>query len=67
MNEITLFEKDWGCLVFSFCLSRMEVLPRFALSAITGASVVNLSFLFFSLDFTIWSDEMREFNKKSRE
>lgn len=67
MNEIILFDKDWGNLVFSFCLAKMDVLPRVTLSALTGASLINVGFLFFTLNFTIWGDDIREFNRKNRE
>lgn len=66
MNEIVIFEKDWGNLVFSFCFSKIDVLPRLTLSTISEASIVNIGCLFFTVNFTIWSDKMREFNKKSR-
>ena len=54
MNEIILFDKDWGNLVFSFCLAKMDVLPRLTLASITRAMIINFGFLFFSLNFTVW-------------
>ena len=67
MNDITLFEKDWGNLVFSFCLAKMDVLPRITLAAMSKATIANVGFLFFTLNLTVWSDDMREFNRSNRE
>ena len=67
MNDIVIFEKDWGNLVFSFCLAKMDVLPRLTLASITRAMIINFGFLFFSLNFTLWDYEMREFNRINRE
>lgn len=66
MNEIMIFERDWGNLLFSFCFAKMDVLPRLTLSAFPKASVINVGFLFFTLNFTIWDDKMREFNRNNR-
>lgn len=65
MNEIVVFEKDWGNLVFSFGFGRTEVFPKLTLAAVTKSSVVCVGWLFFSLTFTIWDDKMREFNRRN--
>ena len=67
MNEIMLFEQDWGNLVFSFSFCKLDVLPRITLSAVPRASIVNVGFIFFTLNLTIWDDKMREFNRRNRE
>ena len=67
MLDVVIFEKDWGNLVFSFCLAKMDVLPRVTLASITRAMIINFGFLFFSLNFTVWDYEMREFNRKNRD
>ena len=67
MTDSVIFEKDWGNLVFSFCFAKMDVLPRLTLSAVTRATIVNIGALFFTLNFTIWDADMREFNRRNRE
>ena len=67
MNDIVIFERDWGNLVFSFCLAKMDVFPRLTFASIARAMIINIGFLFFTFNFTIWDAEMREFNRRNRE
>lgn len=67
MNEIVLFEQDWGNLVFSFSFNKLDVLPRITMSFVPRASIVNIGFIFFTLNLTIWDDKMREFNRRNIE
>lgn len=65
MKEITLIEQDWGNLVFSFCLAKIDVFPRVTMSAFPRAFIINLGFAFFTLNLTIWDERMREFNRRN--
>lgn len=67
MNDITLFERDWGNIVLAFCLGKMDVLPRITLTALNRAFIVNAGFLFFTLNLTLWDGDMQEFNRRNRE
>jgi hypothetical protein len=61
--EKTLFENAWGNLLFSVAFTKMDVFPRITASLITDSLILNLGFLWFSLNLTIWDRNMREFNK----
>lgn len=63
MKDIILFEEYWGNLVLTFCVAKIDILPRVTLSALTGAFIINVGFIFFSLNLTIWDERMRMFNK----
>ena len=67
MKEFVLFDKDWGNLILSFSFSKLEILPRFALKAMSCALVVKIEFLTFSLMLMVWNEPLRRFNRKNRE
>lgn len=63
MKDIKLFEEYWGNLILSICIGRLDVLPRVTLSAFPRALIVNVGFIFFTLNLTLWDRQMREFNR----
>lgn len=65
MRDLKLFEEYWGNLIFSFCFGKIDVLPRVTLSQLTGAFIINIGILFFTLNLTIWDEGMREFNRRN--
>lgn len=65
MVDIKLFEEYWGNLILSICFGKIDMLPRVTLSQFTGAFIVNVGFLFFALNFTIWDERMRDFNRRN--
>lgn len=66
MRDLKLFEEYWGNLIFSFCFGKIDILPRVTLSQLTGAFIINVGFIFFTLNLTIWDEAMREFNRRSQ-
>ena len=65
MKDIKLFEECWGNLILSVCIGKFDVLPRVTLSAFPRAFVVNVGFVFFTLNLTLWDEQMREFNRRN--
>lgn len=65
MRDLKLFEECWGNLIFSFCFGKIDILPRVTLSQLTGAFIINIGILFFTLNLTIWDESMREFNRRN--
>lgn len=65
MKDIKLFEECWGNLIFSVCIGKFDVLPRITLSAFPRAFVINVGFVFFTLNLTLWDEQMREFNRRN--
>lgn len=63
---ITIFEEDWGNLVFETSFSKIDFLPRITACAIEHAFIFNIGFLMLSFNITIWDSLMREFNRKNR-
>jgi hypothetical protein len=65
MKDIMLFEEYWGNLILSVCIGKIDVLPRVTLSAFPGAFIINVGFIFFTLNLTLWDEQMREFNRRN--
>jgi hypothetical protein len=65
MKDMILFEEYWGNLILSVCIGKFDVLPRVTLSAFPRAFIINVGFVFFTLNFTIWDEKMREFNRNN--
>lgn len=65
----TIFDNGWGNLLFSVCTSKIDILPRITASALPSAHavVINMGFLMFDLNLTLWGKGMREFLRKERE
>ena len=65
MKDIKLFEEYWGNLILSVCIGKFDVLPRATLFAFPRAFVINVGFVFFTLNLTLWDEQMREFNRRN--
>jgi hypothetical protein len=64
MWDIKIFEEHWGILMLSLLSNRFDIFPRVTLAQFPRAFVIHVGFLFFTLHFTIWSKNMREFNRR---
>lgn len=64
---MTLIERDWGHVVCRASKYKFEFLPRLTMSAVTDLLEINFGFLWFQLWVGIWSDRMREFNRRSHD
>jgi hypothetical protein len=63
--EKTIFEKFWGNLDFSFAFTKMDILPRCTASILNNSLILNIGFLWFSFNLTLWDKQMQEFNKSN--
>lgn len=67
---ITIFNEFWGNLILDFEPHKCDLLPRMTLTVFPvtrpTAFVLQIGFLWFSLNLTLWSKAMREFNKSNR-
>lgn len=63
----TFFEKDWGFLHGEISKYRFDFLPRVTVSQIPHMLEINIGFFCFRIWLTIYSDEMQEFNRTTRE
>lgn len=61
-----LIEEDWGCLDLNISFRKVDILPRLTVSDMTGAWVVNVGFLAFTLNLVILGDVARQLNKEIR-
>lgn len=61
---MTLLERDWGHVACRISRNKFEFLPRLTMSAVTDLFEINFGFLWFQLWVGIWSDRMREFNRR---
>lgn len=64
---IKFFEKAWGNLVLEASFDKVDFLPRLTACAFEHALIFNAGFLFLTLNFTIWSKAIREFNRNNAE
>ena len=46
---------------------KFEFLPRLTMSAVTDLLEINFGFLWFQLWIGIWSERMREFNRRNHD
>lgn len=56
---MTLIERNWGHVACGISKYKFDFLPRLTMSA-----EINFGFLWFQLWVGIWSDRMREFNRR---
>lgn len=61
-----LIEEDWGCLDLNISFRKVDILPRLTVSDMTGAWVVNVGFLAFTLSLVILGDVARQLNREVR-
>jgi hypothetical protein len=67
MRDIIILEKDWGCLDLSINSRKIDFLPRITLSDMTGAFILNVGFLAFTLNLVILDRNMRPANRRARQ
>ena len=65
-KDIMLIEEDWGCLDLNISFRRVDILPRFTVSDMGGAWVVNIGFLAFTLNLVILDWVHRKLNSEIR-
>jgi hypothetical protein len=58
--------RDWGGCDLTIDLKKIDLLPRFTLTQITGSLIINIGFLMLTFNLAIYDSEMREFNRKCR-
>ena len=63
--EKTIFEKFWGNLDFSLAFTKMDILPRCTISLLNNSLILNIGFLWFTFNLTLWDKHMQEFNKSN--
>ena len=61
-----LIEEDWGCLDLNISFNKIDILPRFTISDMSGAWVINLGFLAFTLNLVILDAINRRLNHEVR-
>ena len=66
MKDIMLIEEDWGCLDLNISFNKIDILPRFTISDMSGAWVINLGFLAFTLNLVILDAINRRLNHEVR-
>lgn len=64
---MTLIERDWGHVAGRISSNKFEFLPRLTMTAIADLLEINFGFLWFQLWVGIWSERMREFNRRSHD
>lgn len=62
--DIKIINAEWGYLGICVDFNKIDVLPRITASSLQGAFLLNIGFLMLSLDFFVYSKEMKEFNRK---
>ena len=58
--------RDWGGCDLTIDLKKIDLLPRFTLTQMTGCFIVNIGFLMLTFNLALYDSEMREFNRKCR-
>lgn len=67
MNKnIMLIEEDWGCLDLNISFRKVDILPRITVSDMTGAWILNIGFLAFTLNLVILDEVGRMMNREVR-
>lgn len=66
MKDIMLIEEDWGCLDLNISFRKVDILPRFTISDMSGAWVINVGFLAFTLNLVILDAINRKLNHEVR-
>lgn len=60
------YTRDWGGCDLTIDLKKIDLLPRFTLTQITGSLIINIGFLMLTFNLAIYDSEIREFNRKCR-
>lgn len=59
---------DWGGVSLDVTFRKIDLLPRFTISEMTGVPLhMDIGFLMLTFNLTLYSKEMRRFVKKARE
>ena len=66
MRYHTVFEADWGYLLFETSWDKIDLLPRITVSQIDHAVITNVGFMMLSFNLVVFDGLMREFHKRSR-
>lgn len=70
MDYILLFDNCWGNAFLDCSLRKIDILPRLSVmldnTRCPRGYMIQVGFLFFTVQFTIWTKEMREFLKRER-
>ena len=61
-----LIEEDWGCIDLNISFRKIDILPRLSISDMTGAWVLNVGFLAFTLNLVILGYAARQLNREAR-
>lgn len=64
MMTITIAKKDWGGCDICIDFKKIDFLPRFTLSELTGCMFLNIGFLMITFTLCVYDDNMRRFVKK---
>lgn len=66
--DFNIANKDWGSVDITITLHKIDLLPRFTLSEMTGISLMlNIGFLMFTFNLAIYDKHMRRFVKEVKE
>ena len=66
--DFNIANKDWGSVDITITLHKIDLLPRFTLSEMTGISLMlNIGFLMFTFNLAIYNKHMRRFVKEVKE
>lgn len=66
MKDIMLYEADWGCIDIGITPQKLDLLPRLTISDMTGAFLINVGFLIFTLNIVVLDGPAREMNREAR-
>ena len=58
--------KDWGGCDLSIDFNKVDLLPRFTLSQMTGCFFLNIGFLMLTFNLCIYDSATREFVRKMK-
>lgn len=64
MININILSKNWGGCDLAVDFRKIDLLPRFTISEITGCFVLNIGFMMLTFSLCVLSNEVREFQKK---
>ena len=63
----TIFERDWGFLVGEISKYKFDFLPRLTITTTKHMMEINIGIFCFHMWLTIFSNEIQEFNRRTRE
>jgi hypothetical protein len=70
MDYILLFDRYWGNAFLDYSIRKIDILPRLSVmldnTRYPRGYMIQVGFLFFTVQITIWTKTMREFLKRER-